>query len=150
MVVVHCRRDCHPQHDCRRDCSSGGTRLTWVTVARSTQPGDRHRVGLPWVAVSGLRVWVWSGGLQPGWRPWVAQCTNSGGHRMWVVGTLVGCHGTQFRCQWRPQCSVIEHLAASQMVCRLQEPSHPEGLLKERIRLWSYKNLSIYGCERNT
>ena len=102
-VAVHCRRDCHPQSDCRRDCSSGGTRLTWVTVAISTQPGDRLRVGLPWVAVFGLRVWVLGGGLQTGWRPWVAQCTKEGGHRMWVFRTLVGCDGTQQGCQWHPR-----------------------------------------------
>ena len=57
-VTVHYRCNCHPQSDCRCDCSLGRTRLTWVTVAMSTQSGDRHRLGSPWVVVFGWRVWV--------------------------------------------------------------------------------------------
>ena len=37
------------------------TGLGWVAI--STQPGDRHWVGLPWVAFLGWRVWVLGGGL---------------------------------------------------------------------------------------
>jgi len=70
------------------------TRLTWVTVAKSTQSGDRHHLGSPRVAVFGVWVWVLGIGLQKGWRSWVAQCTSAGGHRMWVVVTRLGWLGT--------------------------------------------------------
>jgi hypothetical protein len=80
----------------------GATRLTWVTVAMSTQSGDRHHLGSPWVAVFGARVWVLGIGLQTGWCSWVAQCTSEGGHRMWVVVTRLGWLGTHVGCQWRP------------------------------------------------
>jgi hypothetical protein len=36
----------------------GATRLTWVTVAMSTQSGDRHHLGSCWVAILEVRVWV--------------------------------------------------------------------------------------------
>ena len=65
-VSVHCHYDCHLQSDCRRDCSLGTCRwmlvatwLTWVTVAMSTKPGDRHHLGGHSVAVFGVWVWVW-------------------------------------------------------------------------------------------
>ena len=35
------------------------TWLTWVTVAMSTKPGDRHHLGGHSVAVFGVWVWVW-------------------------------------------------------------------------------------------
>ena len=80
----------------------GVTQFTWVTVAMSIQSGDRHYLNSHWVAFFGRQVWVFGIGLQMGWRSWVAQCTSEGGHRMWVVGTRVGCQGTKVRCQWRP------------------------------------------------
>jgi hypothetical protein len=42
------------------------TRLTWVTVAMSTQSGDRHHLSSLWVAVFGVWVWVLGIGLQTG------------------------------------------------------------------------------------
>ena len=80
----------------------GAAQLTWVTVTMSTQSGDRHHLGSPWVAVFGVWVWVLGIGLQTGRRSWVAQCTSEGGHRMWVLVTHLGWLGTHVGCQRCP------------------------------------------------
>ena len=109
MVSVHCHSDCHLQSDCRRDCSLGAgrwmlvaTRLTWVAVAMSTKPGDRHHFGGRLVAVFEDWVWVLGIGLQMGRRSWVAQSTFEGGHHVWVLVTHLGWVGTHVGCQRRP------------------------------------------------
>ena len=107
-VCVHCHFDCNMQSNCRRDYGLGtGQYMLGVTVTMSTQSGDRHPLGSPWVAVFGVRVWVLGRGLQTGWRSWVAQCTSKGGHRMWVVVTRLGRLGTHVGCQWCPWAILI-------------------------------------------
>ena len=99
-----------------------GCNPTWVTVTMSIQSGGRHQLGSLWVAFFGRRVWVLGIGLQTDWRSWVAQCTSEGGHRMWVVGTRVGCQCTQGRCQWHPMRHLYSGHFLSFPLMRLHPP----------------------------
>ena len=70
----------------------GVTRFTWVTVAMSTQLGDRHRFGSLWVAFFVCRVWVLGIGLQAGCQSWLHNALARVGATCGWLGTRVGCH----------------------------------------------------------